>query len=280
MPSNRSVSGLKEARFARLIRDRPRTLPTAYALAALPLLAAVVALAGWPDALRPSRWIVAGGGALPLLILVGYRVWKGRRTSASGTWDGSTHDGLEDPITGLPSEGFVRTFFDTQFAAAERGQSLAIALLEIDRPHEEGTRGRHRRETRRLLRAVGSVLHENVREMNVAGRVDETRFLAVLPHEATSGASVFAHRLIRDLANLGGRLGRPITASAGVAAYEDTMDDSTDLLARARDALERALELGGDTVILFGDDAYRVGPVQPHFAAREGATPRPVDYAE
>lgn len=182
---------------------------------------------------------------------------------------------MADPVTGLPRGSFTRRFLEVEVGAARRGQSLSVVVFELDRSVELLELA-SRRELEHLLADVGGLFTKNVRAMNVVGRVGEARFLAVLPGEASSGASVFADRVLRDVARLDAVAGEQITMSAGVAAFRRDVTGADELLERAERALRRAKELDGNKVVLFGEDAYRVGPIQPHFAPREGADARPV----
>lgn len=182
---------------------------------------------------------------------------------------------LRDPVTDLPSGVFVRKLLEIGTAAARRGQSLSVVVFELDDPGGELT-GLSRRELDRLLGEVGRIFRRNVRTMNVAGPMTGLRFMAVLANESSRGASVFAERVIRDIAVLGEERGTGLTASAGIAAYGRGVADADALLQRAEKALRRAQELDGDKVVLYGEDAFRIGPVEPHFVPRgEAAQPRP-----
>ena len=240
-----------------------RTLPAVGYLAG--------ALAGIVPALTALLWTGASTAIRALLLLAGlaagalllivHRDRAGRPPA---------EDVFADPVTGLPTGSFVRAFLETQIGAARRGHSLSVALFGL-----HGFEGRRERERRRMLERVGRVFRENVREMNVVGHLGGGRFLAVLANEARAGTSVFADRVLQDVDGLDPGDGLEFSVSAGVAGFSREVADTEELLARAGEALERARELGAGHVILFGDDAYRVGPVQPHFSPRESAEARP-----
>lgn len=182
---------------------------------------------------------------------------------------------LRDPVTELPSGAFVRKLLDIGTAAARRGHSLSVVVFELDDPDGE-LAALPRRRLDKLLAEVGRVFRRNVRTMNVAGPTTGLRFMAVLANESSRGASVFAERVLRDIAALGEETDAGLTASAGIAAFGRGVADADALLERAGRALRRAQELEGDKVVLYGEDAYRIGPVEPHFAPRgEAAQPRP-----
>jgi diguanylate cyclase (GGDEF)-like protein len=103
-----------------------------------------------------------------------------------------------------------------------------------------------------VLRAVGQLLADSTRDIDVAARLGGEEFAVLLPQTDSDGGAVFAERLRDGLAALGlvGPDGRPlrVTASFGVAAYPpvDTVDH---LLRSADSALYRAKAHGKDRVV-------------------------------
>ncbi|MFW6193677.1 MAG: hypothetical protein ACOC83_09355, partial [Gemmatimonadota bacterium] len=92
-------------------------------------------------------------------------------------------------------------------------------------------------------------------------------FLVVTPGEPSFGVSVFADRIRRGVAELDPPSGRGYSVSAGVATYDRSVTDGSELVARANDALTWARNLGGDKIIIHGRPAYREGPVRADYKA-------------
>lgn len=248
--------------MTRLRRAGRPVPPTMYLAGAVAALVAALAALLWDEAGVASRGLLLAAGVAAGALLV--TVHRSRvRPPELG-------DPFEDHVTGLPSGRFARAFLETQIGAARRGHTLSVALFALD-----GFEGLADQARGRLLERMGRVFRENVREMNVVGHLREGRFLAVLPNEARSGTSVFADRVLAGVEELGPVDGHAASASAGVAGFSREVTGAEELLARAREALRRAAELGGGHVVLHGEDAYRVGPVQPHFSPRESAEARP-----
>jgi diguanylate cyclase (GGDEF)-like protein len=102
-----------------------------------------------------------------------------------------------------------------------------------------------------VLRAVGDLLRESSRDVDVAARLGGEEFAMLLPQTDLEGGAAAAERLREGLARLsmpspdGGRL--RVTASFGVASYPPT--DSVDHLLRLADsALYHAKAEGKDRV--------------------------------
>src|SRR4051812_44027767 len=101
----------------------------------------------------------------------------------------------------------------------------------------------------RVLSHAGAVAREAVRGGDFIGRLGGEEFLVLLPDTDLEGARTAAEKLrlaLRD-ADLGG-LGRPVTASLGVAAARGSEERLRELVSDADAALYRAKAAGRDRV--------------------------------
>lgn len=175
---------------------------------------------------------------------------------------------LEDPETGLPTRRAAELFLSKEFAAARRGDGLAVVLFDLD--GFAGFVDRHGRElARQVLEKVGAVFDEASRDADLSARWGSQEFLAVLPGEELEGAGTFAER-IRTKADLlelrtrdGTVVSSGVTVSAGIAEFEGDMRSEERLLERAHRALHAAKAKGGDSVVLFDYEAHGAAPGGP-----------------
>ena len=151
-----------------------------------------------------------------------------------------------DGLTSLPNRRHAEVFLENEFEAARRGRKLAIVLFDLDHfkayndslGHQAGDEA---------LRAFAEVLTTSTRRMNLCARFGGEEFLAVLAGSDAVGATLFAERVLTSLRERG--LGNgPLTCSAGVAAYDETMRTPDALIAAADAALYEAKRHGRDRV--------------------------------
>ena len=153
---------------------------------------------------------------------------------------------LTDELTGLPNRRYARLFLEKEFAAAQRGRPLAVIIFDMD--HFKAYNDSHGHAAGdAALRAFGHALEVVTRKMNLSARYGGEEFLSVVSSTDVSGAMVFVERVRQQLATE--KLpARPLTVSAGVAAYERAMHSADDLLAAADGALYQAKKEGRDCV--------------------------------
>lgn len=180
-----------------------------------------------------------------------------------------------DPLTGLPNRRVLELFFERHYAAALRGHALSVVVFDIDdfkgynddRGHAAGDDA---------IRAVARALSGNTRAEDLSGRLGGDEFLALLPGQDAAGARHFAER-VREAVNSMAGSDRPwVTVSGGVAEFRPGLAGADELLGRADSALYVAKRLGGDRVLLEGEEAAvedaevgeaTVSPSEPGIAA-------------
>ncbi len=141
-------------------------------------------------------------------------------------------------------------------AGRERGR-LGIIMIDLDHlkrynddfGHEAGDM---------VLRAIGKLLQSNVRAEDVACRYGGEEFIVILPGTLLDDARRRAEQIRQSAHQLNaidhGLPPRPITLSAGVAAYPEHGSTVEQLLRAADAALYRAKSQGRDLVVLAEPD--------------------------
>lgn len=155
-----------------------------------------------------------------------------------------------DLLTGLPNRRHADIFLRDEFAAAQRGRTVAVVLFDLD--DFKGYNDAHGHSAGdRALEAFAGVLRANTRRMNLAARYGGEEFLAILAGSNPGGAAIFADRVRAALEAQA--IGDPaLTVSAGVAVFNDEMADPAELLQRADAALYEAKRAGRNRVRVAG----------------------------
>ncbi|WP_150291381.1 diguanylate cyclase [Sphingobium estronivorans] len=160
---------------------------------------------------------------------------------------------MADPLTGLANRRRFDVVFKEQVASAEnRNEPMACLMVDID--HFKRFNDNHGHDAGdAVLRAVGAVLHDALREKDCAFRLGGEEFVLLMPgftlDQAMERARTVQQR-VQDLRvdHRGEELG-PITASFGLAAFPDHGRAET-LLRTADAALLRAKSQGRDRIVI------------------------------
>jgi diguanylate cyclase (GGDEF)-like protein/PAS domain S-box-containing protein len=192
-----------------------------------------------------------------------------------------------DTLTGLPNRRLLDFMLDKEFAAAQRGRPLSVALVDIDGLADYNVRhGQQAGDA--AIRSISAIFGGQIRTMNIGGRYDGDAFLAILSGEKIDGAWVFAERTRSAVVTTIQTTGLRLSVSVGVAQYELWMRSPGDLLDAAGKALRRARAQGGDCVVCetledAGSDvpsALADLPEQEHAAFEEAWHRQAVEDAE
>ena len=157
--------------------------------------------------------------------------------------DGPEHFSIHDHLTGVFSQSHTLFLLDNEIHRARRyGTPFTVALVNID---SQGTLSDHE-----ALAAVGRVLGESLREIDVAGRIGDNEFLLILPNVALHEAMIGLERLRLGIEAqaLPDSAGNKITICGGVSEY--TGENSAPMIEHCRSLLEHAKEKGGNRFCL------------------------------
>jgi diguanylate cyclase (GGDEF)-like protein/PAS domain S-box-containing protein len=176
---------------------------------------------------------------------------------------------LRDALTGLPNRRHAELQAEMQFAAADRGQPLAVVLFDLDNFAEYNSRN-GRRAGDGVLRSFASLLRLQTRRMDVTARYGPEEFISLLSGCGEEGALIFAARLQEKLRAAESTAALP-TVSAGIACYRPEMQTSGELLQAAEQALLLAKRDGRDRVRVYGRMASELSGAAAPEPARAGA---------
>lgn len=164
---------------------------------------------------------------------------------------------ITDGLTRLNNHRYFQERLRVEVRRADRtGEQLALLLVDID--DFKALNDRHGHATGdQVLRQVGAVLHEAVREADLPARYGGEEFVVLAPHTGRIGALALGEKLRGaisgtrfDAEGLDAPEGLRVTVSVGVAIYAG---DARRLFNDADRAMYQAKATGKDCVIFAGD---------------------------
>ena len=130
------------------------------------------------------------------------------------------------------NQRFVRQLLESNLGAARRyGSEFSIALIAVSPSITAGLRpGR----VRRLVRAIADHIRTDVRMIDDVGRLEDGRFILIMPHTPKAGGHIATDRVRKGLCDVLGAKDESVTAS--VLGSADDLDALQSLLDSMRDA--------------------------------------------
>jgi diguanylate cyclase (GGDEF)-like protein len=159
-----------------------------------------------------------------------------------------------DALTGLSGRAAFFERLAAELRAADAGgRTLAVIVADVD--HLRKVADLHGAEAAATaLRKLAGILRATVREQDMVARLEEDDFAVILPGLGRGSARQIAARIRSTVERFRfspaglGEASIGITLSLGGASYPTDADNETDLLARAREALDEARNLGRNRV--------------------------------
>ena len=160
-----------------------------------------------------------------------------------------------DYLTGLKTRRYFEEQLDRELKRAERIDPLALIMIDIDHFKQVNDEHGHLAGDM-LLRQVGSILMQDLREIDTVARYGGEEFVLLLPDTTSFGARHLAERLRNRIGGGHLVLGSPetkvrLTISLGVASFPTDAQSNTNLLAAADAALYEAKRIGRNRVVLY-----------------------------
>lgn len=137
---------------------------------------------------------------------------------------------MTDPLTELPNRRQMSIILEKEFAAAERGRSLAVVLFDLDDFKLYNDTAGHQAGDE-ILRRFGRILERETRAMNLAARYGGDEFICILSDTDHEGGAIHAGRVMRAVRR--DELMSTMGVSAGIACYEPTMESPEELIRHA-----------------------------------------------
>jgi len=154
---------------------------------------------------------------------------------------------VTDGLTGLYNyRYFQQRLVEEMVRARRRGSPLTLLMIDVDYFKLYNDRHGHPMGDR-VLRELGSLLQESVRQSDVVARYGGEEFAIILPDTDTDEGLVIAERLRENVEarSFWGEEDQPkgrLTVSVGIATYPTNAADVDELVKRADKALYKAKE--------------------------------------
>jgi diguanylate cyclase (GGDEF)-like protein len=161
---------------------------------------------------------------------------------------------INDSLTGLHTRRYLMERFGEEFARTGlKGLSLSILMIDVDHFKKINDEYGHLAGDQ-VLREVGHMITQTIREVDIAGRYGGEEFCVILPDTDKQGALLAADRVRLAIADQKIRAydaSVHVTVSIGVATIPEDAHHMGELMDKADWALYRAKRLGRNRAIGF-----------------------------
>jgi diguanylate cyclase (GGDEF)-like protein len=159
-----------------------------------------------------------------------------------------------DPLTGLYNRRYMEESLSRELFRSQRQKTeLCIAIIDIDHFKQVNDSFGHGAGDL-VLREVGRILEEHLRNTDITCRYGGDEFLLVLPDSSSDDTYQRLEQirlLIKEQAiRYGEKLLNPITVSIGIAAAAEHSFIARELIRAADEALYTAKQIGNDQVFI------------------------------
>jgi diguanylate cyclase len=168
--------------------------------------------------------------------------------------DRSEQRARTDTLTGLPNRRALEEFFrQVQIEAMEKDEPLSVLMIDIDHFKKFNDNFGHGIGDQ-VLRLVGNILRDRVRENDLPARYGGEELIAVLPRTDLGGCELVAERIRKSIAECQftrrstGETLPQITVSVGVGQFQSG-ESMEDLIDRCDRALYLAKKAGRNRVV-------------------------------
>lgn len=151
----------------------------------------------------------------------------------------------KDGLTGVFNHRYFHDALKEKIAISEKfKQPLSMIFVDIDYfKHYNDLYGHQKGDE--VLRTIGKILRENMRNSDIAARYGGEEFAVLLPNTTEDEAMIIADKIRQTIEDTKfyGEKNQPngvLTASMGVSVYPDKAKDDISLIKSADDALYRA----------------------------------------
>lgn len=138
-----------------------------------------------------------------------------------------------------------------------QARKIKLSFLMIDVDHFKKYNDQYGHLTGdQILREIGNIIKDNIREIDIAGRYGGEEFCVILPDTDLNGAQLAAERIRHAAEEAIIKVYDEevkITLSLGISTYPDHARNVDELIDKADWALYRAKKMGRNKVCTFGD---------------------------
>lgn len=172
------------------------------------------------------------------------------------------HSAIFDHLTGVYNRSYFGSRLSHEIRRARRyGQQLSLLMVDLDDFKAiNDTRGHVVGDA--VLREVGRLIVENIRDIDIAARYGGEEFAVILPETPRNGAFIVAERIRAQMERhyrRRGPLDRALraTLSGGLACFPEDADGPEGLVSRADEALYRSKRMGKNAITVYYEEKRR-----------------------
>jgi diguanylate cyclase (GGDEF)-like protein len=162
---------------------------------------------------------------------------------------------ITDSLTEVHTRRYFMERFEEEIGrAALRKTPLALLLVDVDHFKHFNDQYGHLTGDR-ILKTMGQILRESIREIDIAGRYGGEEFCVVLPETDLEGAILAGERIRKATENAIIQAYDhtvKVSLSGGVAVFPQDGQTADELIDKADWALYRAKTLGRNRIVAFG----------------------------
>jgi diguanylate cyclase (GGDEF)-like protein len=180
-----------------------------------------------------------------------------KEESLHHTMDQAQRQAYTDGLTKLANRKHFDEFLETQIEySRQTGKPCSLILLDVDNfKHYNDTNGHQFGDE--VLKGIGRVLRESVRSSDLAARYGGEEFVVVLPETRKEMAAVVAEKVRRSITERKFPNGEKqplglVSASFGVATFDEDAKSGEELIKASDDSLYYAKEHGRNCVTVAG----------------------------
>lgn len=159
---------------------------------------------------------------------------------------------IRDTLTGLYNRRHAMAVMEKEAARAQRDEDYGLALVILDLDYFKDINDEYGHLAGdRVLERLGEIAAERVRASDTLARIGGEEFALILPDTGSEEARQLADEIRESIGRESFRLGDEdlrITLSAGVATWQPSMDNTSDLLRAADRQLYEAKSSGRNRV--------------------------------
>lgn len=162
---------------------------------------------------------------------------------------------ITDSLTGVYTRRHTLERLNEEVSRA-KSRKMSMGYLMVDADHFKSINDKHGHIAGDLvLREIGNIIKNNIREIDIAGRYGGEEFCVVLPDTDRDGAMYAAERIRQACESALIKvydIELKITVSIGLAVFPDDAKTDSELIDKADWALYRSKKMGRNRVSSFG----------------------------
>ena len=174
---------------------------------------------------------------------------KNRFEKLRDHYETALNSAIMDWLTGLYNHGYMKNFLELEIKRSQRHKyPVSFIMIDVDDfKLFNDSLGHSRGDS--ILKEVGKILRNQIREIDLAARYGGDEFVIVLPYAELEGASAVANRIqqairVHDFSQIIPRETGALSVSMGISSYPSQADSLDDLVRSADEMLYFAKEQG------------------------------------